>query len=94
MPNGLIALIVLVLAMLLLGGFLIVRLGPPKDARRRQVKAADGRARRARLALHDVKQILLAEQESSLDLVGLDLRRRSLDVISRYENKELEIEDV
>jgi hypothetical protein len=39
-----------------------------------------------------VKTVLLAESESSLDLVGLDLRRRSLAIIMDYENKELEIE--
>lgn len=60
------------------------------NPRKRDVKRAKEEARRARITLNEVKKILLAENESSLDLVGLDLRRRSLNVITEYENQELE----
>lgn len=88
--NALIGFSIFALVVLVVAVFVTVRYGPPKDARRKQVKLAQSEARRTRIVLNDVKKILLAESESSLDLVGLDLRRRSLNVITDYENKELE----
>jgi type II secretory pathway pseudopilin PulG len=92
-PNGLITLIVVVVALVLSGTFLTVRYGPPKDARRREVKAARARELRARRALRQVRDQLSEVPPGALDIVGTELRRAALDVINDYEAKELEIKD-
>jgi hypothetical protein len=90
-PNGLIVLIVVVLALLLFGGFMMLRFGPPKDARRRQVKDAQAKARRAAIALRDIEHKLLNTVLLD-DLVASDMRQTCLQIINNHRDQELEIE--
>lgn len=89
MPNGLIALIVVVLLIVVFGTFAVVRFGPPKDARRRQVVNAVAAQIRAETAISTIRDKLI--DAPPLDIVGDDLRRQVLKVIRDYETREREI---
>jgi hypothetical protein len=91
-PNGLIALIVIVLVLAFVGVFVTMRFGPPKDARRRQVNVARDAKARAENTLDDIRNKLI--DAPPLDLVGDDLRRQIIDMIRNYEDKEREIRKI
>ena len=91
MPSGLIGLIAILIAFLLFAGFMVMRFGPPKDARRRQVKDAQAKARRAAIALRDIEHKLLNTVLLD-DLVASDMRQTCLQIINKHRDQELEIE--
>jgi hypothetical protein len=88
-PNGLIALIVVVLLLVIFGVFTIVRFGPPKDARRKQVTNAVAGQIRAERAIDDIDVVL--DDAPPLDIVGDELRRKIKQVIRDYETREREL---
>jgi type II secretory pathway pseudopilin PulG len=47
-------------------------------------------ARAAQLALRDVRQILGSENDVTLDIVGMSMRDRALEVIQKHEADQLE----
>jgi hypothetical protein len=89
-PNNLIALIVVVLVLAFVGVFVTVRYGPPKDARRRQVKAERDKRLRAVGTIRAIESSL--KNQVGLDLVGEEARRQVMKIISDYRDQELEIE--
>jgi hypothetical protein len=89
--HGLVGLIVVAILFMTFAGFVLMRFGPPKDARRRQVKIAQAKAVRATKALRDVEDVLLKTVLVD-DIVAMDMRQQCMQVITKHRDTELEIE--
>lgn len=89
--NALIGFISSFVIVLIAGAFVLTRFGPPKDARRQEVKKARAAEIRAKIVLRTVRDTLAQVHEVTLDPVGADMRERVLRIINQYEEKELEI---